>query len=171
MSLLKQISKDEEVSLLGFLKEHYDYHDGNLIWKLTTCNRVKPGSVVGSVRPDGYRHTVIFKRFYFIHHLAWMFFKGELPKEHIDHIDGDPLNNNIENLRLANQGQNRANSRPFKNKDTPMGVHKTKSGKYMAIYRNKYRGLFDSISDAHNAYLNAKKSHNNGGHIYEERTV
>jgi len=169
MSLLKSHTKEDEKNLYKFVTEYYRLIDGRLVWSKSR-GRAKVGSDVGSIRPDGYAHTVIFGRYYFMHHLVWLFFNKVLPTKHIDHIDGNPLNNSIENLRLADQWENRANAKPPKIRAIPMGVHKTQSGKYMAIYRNKHRGTFDKIEDAHSAYIDAKKTAI-CGHIFEERTA
>ena len=76
----------------------------------------------------------------------------------IDHIDGNPLNNNIENLRLVTHQENqwnqtRAKGYSWKKKDKKWEAYITINTK------NKYLGLFDNEEDAHNAYLEAKKKY------------
>lgn len=43
------------------------------------------------------------------HRAAWAIYYGEVPKQHIDHIDGDKKNNRIDNLRLCTHNQNQHN--------------------------------------------------------------
>lgn len=53
---------------------------------------------------------------YLAHRVVWYLFHGEIEESlNIDHIDGDPLNNNINNLRLVTQGVNNRNHGMQKN--------------------------------------------------------
>ncbi len=45
------------------------------------------------------------------HRIMWAIFYGEFPKYHIDHIDGNGLNNKIENLRSVTKFENMRNIR------------------------------------------------------------
>ena len=81
-------------------------------------------------------------------------FNGALEREQqIDHIDRNPLNNKIENLRVCTQAQNHINSKtPRNNTSGYKGVLKTPSGKFQARlgFKGKklYLGLFDSAEEA-----------------------
>ena len=44
-----------------------------------------------------------------LHHIVWVVIHGRLPTL-IDHINGNPLDNRLENLREISQGDNRLNS-------------------------------------------------------------
>jgi hypothetical protein len=48
---------------------------------------------------------------YYLHRLAWYYVYGQWPERDVDHINGDPSDNRITNLRLATQTQNNANAR------------------------------------------------------------
>lgn len=43
----------------------------------------------------------------YVHRLVWETFMGDIPEQlEVDHIDKDPSNNNINNLRLLEKGEN-----------------------------------------------------------------
>lgn len=96
-----------------------------------------------------------------VHRVIWELFNGYLDLSlQIDHIDRNPLNNNIENLRIATQSQNQINSRKPKNNTTGYkGVLATPSGKFQARLgfngKKLYLGLFDTAEEA-NACVIAK---------------
>jgi len=57
---------------------------------------------VGLYSPFGNR-----PEFKYIHRLVWETFKGEIPKDmQVDHIDGNPANNKLTNLRLLTHKDN-----------------------------------------------------------------
>jgi len=77
---------------------------------------------------------------------------------HVDHIDGNPLNNCRENLRIVTHAQNRQNtSKQSNNTSGFKGVIRDKrSGKWIARIRvfgcTKHLGLFAEASVAAHAY-------------------
>jgi len=98
------------VDLLNHLFE-YDKETGNLIWKIKPSSRghhVKAGDIAGTLKSHGYLCVGINYNSYRAHRLIFLMHKGYLPKT-IDHIDGDKLDNRIENLRAATVGQNQHN--------------------------------------------------------------
>jgi len=77
------------------------------------------------------------------------------PKEHIDHIDGNGLNNTKANIRIVNVSQNLANRRTYDK--TYKGVTKhNECDKYVAQisknYCHKYIGIFNTEKEAAIAY-------------------
>ena len=92
----------------------------------------------------------------FVHRVVWLLNNGDWPKYTIDHIDGDSLNNNIENLRDVTIGENNKNKKMYsKNKTGFKGVREEK-GRYRAqitcFSKTYYLGYHDTPEDAARAY-------------------
>jgi hypothetical protein len=83
------------------LKLTFKYSEGHLYWKTPTY-RIRIGDRAGCIRVEGgYHVTKLNNKEYKTHRLIWTWHYGEIPEGiSIRHIDGDKLNNRIENLRL-----------------------------------------------------------------------
>lgn len=155
-----KIHDDELRRVLG-----YDPETGAFTWLVCRSRSARRGSTAGTLQKRGYVAIGFRKRVYRAHRLAWFFVYGEWPPTEIDHIDGDPTNNRISNLRLATRSQNNANTRC--RRDSGSGVkgvgRHQKSGKWRARIevngKSKFLGLFDRIEDASNAYQRAAVQH------------
>jgi hypothetical protein len=89
-------------------------------------------------------------------------FNGPIPEGYyIDHIDGNPSNNKLENLRLANQKENSRNSKKPKNNTSGYkGVHWNKEkekwqARVMINTITKHIGYFEDLIEAAKAYNEA----------------
>lgn len=87
----------------------YNPDTGVFTWKVKTCKKVVPNTIAGSFNSLGYVQLKINKQFFYGHRLAWFFVHKEYPKLEIDHVNGNPSDNRICNLRLANRQQNNQN--------------------------------------------------------------
>lgn len=105
----------------------YDPSTGDFFWKINRTRGIKAGDLAGSIHGvTGYRTLRIGSKNYAAHRIAWPLETGETidPVTHIDHIDGNPLNNAISNLRKCNPSENIHNSRKrVDNKSGTKGVH------------------------------------------------
>ena len=149
----------------------YDPETGILTWKVSRGKAVA-GREAGMLnRITGYISTGISKRYYRNSRLAWLIHHGRWPDNYLDHIDGDRTNNKIANLRDVSASVNLQNLRNAmsSNKLGVLGVIAVKRKGYVK-YRAKvhlggrdlYVKLFDTIEEASNAYLKAKRELHEG---------
>ena len=99
--------RDLTVDLLNELFD-YDKETGDLIWKVRKAKRVKVGDIAGHIESTGYKRLMINAKSYLVHRIVFLMHKGYLPKT-IDHINGDRLDNRVENLRAVTANQNQHN--------------------------------------------------------------
>lgn len=136
------------------LHELFDYRDGELFWKVNSGNRKNlAGSKAGTINNSGYASVCVNQKEHLVHRLIYAMFHGSFDGI-IDHIDGNKLNNRVENLRIASYSQNSFNSKLYKsNKTGVKGVsYVAKFGKFVArcqtAGKSKYLGAFDSLEQA-----------------------
>jgi hypothetical protein len=118
----------------------------------------------GSIRSGGKCYWVVkidrkaIKR----SHIVFLFATGRIPSHQIDHINGNSLDDRIENLREATHQQNSWNHKGRKKRsDTPMGVRRLHYGKYQSRIRcngvTQCLGVFDTQEEASLAYQQKRK--------------
>jgi hypothetical protein len=115
----------------------------------------KSGKKIGSIGNRGYYQSTITvnKKTYHIrlHQYIYFYFNNKIV-DCIDHIDRNPLNNNIENLREVTRHENTFNK-------NAKGYYKV-GNKFRAQIRLNgkliHLGYFDTEQEAAQAYLNAK---------------
>lgn len=88
----------------------YDPETGVFTW-IKSRQGTKAGARAGYIEGSGYRQIMILGVAYRAARLAWLYVTGEWPKDQIDHIDHDRLNDRIENLREATGSTNCINRR------------------------------------------------------------
>lgn len=142
-----------------------DTVSGLITWKTKYCQKIVVGAEAGVVDRHGYRVICVDGLKYGAHRVVWAFAHGDWPPSELDHKDGNPLNNSLSNLRVAERAQNLRNQ----------GLRKTNSSGYKGVSWNKtYRkwqariqvdkkqiwlGLFDTVEDAAEQYKQAAKAH------------
>lgn len=143
---------------------HYDEETGLFTW-IKARQGIKKGSIAGHTTKNGYKQLVLNYKKYLIHRLAWFYVYGKWPEHFIDHINGNPLDNRICNLREATNSENNYNSRlPSNNNSGVKGVvlHKM-SGKWQAqicvCKKNIYLGLFENFELAKDAVNKARQKY------------
>ncbi|OPA84277.1 hypothetical protein BFW86_24345 [Pseudomonas fluorescens] len=166
------------------LKEYVNYNpDTGIFTRLKDAGgnqfgckfpRWKAGDVMGTkTRRRGNIRISIFGGIWEAHRLAWLYQYGSWPSKNIDHINGDPSDNRIENLRDVPQIDNGRNQkRHSRNKTGANGVHvSSQTGRFIVQFRingkTTHIGCYDTIFDAVCARKSAEIRH--GFHVNHGR--
>lgn len=158
-----------------YLNQCFTYQDGTLIFKIrpkehfdkqrtwAMWNAKFSGKRAGRQMPNIPYRQVMVGKVRFLEHRVIAAMHGLDLTNWIDHIDGDGLNNRVENLRPATLSQNQRNQRGWKGKQTRVGVHKKSNGRYVVLLRvegrSKSFGTFIREADAVAARVAAEKLH------------
>jgi len=153
----------------------YDPETGNLVWLRRELragferidkgwNKRFAGCPVAFRRHrHGHGQIEIHCKNFMLHRVAWVHYYGEWPRGHLDHINGDPSDNRIRNLREATQSQNMMNAAiRSDNRSGVKGVSWSKKEMRWYAYINKNKkmislGRYESLEDAIVARLNGEK--------------
>lgn len=152
------------------LKEllNYDKDSGDFTWNIVWPG-VKVGEIAGSIkdtRGKKYLRISLDRKSYYAHRLAYLFVEGTFPKEEIDHIDGDGLNNCWVNLREVSSLENKRNSRlPKTNTSGVLGVSWSKNANKWRVSikvdrKSIHLGYFNSLDSAAKARKDAEVLYN-----------
>lgn len=139
---------------------NYNPKSGKFFWKTPPRKGVGIEREAGYTNYLGYRQIRYKKELYHCHKLAYFIEYGEYP-ELIDHINRDPSDNRIDNLRKATHQQNMVNSKTrVDNKTGVKGVFKL-DHRYLA-YINRFGkrhrlGLFNTLEEATAARQEAQR--------------
>jgi len=142
---------------------NYKPETGEFCWVEGSRKRGRHLSRVGHKIGRGYLQVMLDGRQYLLHRLAWMFVYGSFPDVHLDHINGNPTDNRIENLRCANFTQNNQNrGRQSSNKCGFKGVYYCKKkrrwvSQICANKKKRHLGVFSSAEEAYEAYCVASR--------------
>lgn len=151
---------DKKTQLTIELSQKLRYSNGYLYWRVSPSTKIPSGSLAGSMDKRGvvsvmYKHTRILSHrvVYFMHH--------EVLPEFIDHVDGNPSNNKIENLRACTISQNAMNSRtPAHNSSGFKNVrwHVSRGKWVVSLQVNKKPKWIGSFDDFQEACDSAKRA-------------
>jgi hypothetical protein len=149
-----------------YLREIFDYKDGKLFYKNKThkFSKIKIGDEVGSLYSNGYLNVKLHQKPYPIHRIIFMMFNGFFPKT-TDHIDGNKLNNRIENLRECDHVTNGYNRKLGTNNTSGhknvVWSKKLKKWRVTLLVNKKFNdfGYFDDLELASLVALEARNKY------------
>lgn len=153
---------------LELLREclHYAPETGKFRWLISPSKKVRKGDEAGST--TDYVRIIFCRKIYLAHRLAWFYMTGVWPRPEVDHRDTVRTNNKWGNLRLATSAVNKQNQRRAKsnNRSTRvLGVYPNKHRFYAKIQtsgKSLHLGTFDTIEQAHEVYIEAKRRMHEG---------
>lgn len=158
----KTVLAPDDPAILEYIRTSlaYDPDTGIFTWRIRRGCR-GAGKEAGCLRKDGYRIIGVYFTEFLAHRLAWFFVNGTWPDGEIDHINCDPSDNRIANLRLATRSQNQQNV-PLTRANTSgyKGVIWDASrqlwrAEICVQYKRHYLGRFASKDEAYAAYAEA----------------
>ena len=152
----------------------YDRENGWLIRKKDERGRVVNRPCGHKPISKGYGQVGIDGKTYFSHRVIWLLVYGSWPEHEIDHLDRNPMNNRIENLRAATPSENQQNHGLQRNNSSGYpGVHfNKKRNKYHAQIavngKDIFLGYFATAEEAFTAYMIAKIKYHPSSPIAKE---
>lgn len=154
------------------VRELLDYNPrtGDLKWRVSRGNPVKAGDKAGSLMRDGHLEISIDGHRCLVHRVIWLHVYGRWPNGYIDHIDGNPSNNRIENLRDVRRQINQQNQRRARADNRSTGLlgayYNARAKRHFSSIglngKSIHLGYFDSAQEAHEAYVRAKRELHEG---------
>ncbi len=166
-TMRQQITHERLLELVEYFPD-----TGLLVNRINRGNSPK-GKVLGTKNASGHLVAQLDKVMYLVHRLVWFYSFKEWPTEIIDHIDRNPSNNRLDNLREANKAGNIYNSKlRVDNTSGLKGVYfdKRRGHYYSQIViqgKKEYLGRFNSAEEAHTAYIQKCKE-NHGEFLNED---
>ena len=127
---------------------------GALLQKYSTRNKII-GERAGNMSIDGYRRIRVLEKTFAASHVIWLYHKGKLPKNELDHKNMQRWDDRIENLREASRSQNCANRIKKLSKCGFRGVKKNRKRFMATLVKDQkyyYFGTFDTPEEAARAY-------------------
>lgn len=141
----------------------YEPSTGIFRWNVSAPGITK-GAIAGTMTSSGYRQIKLGHVPYRAHRLAWFLTHGQWPDGEVDHINGDKVDNRLDNLRVVDRAGNSQNQR---------AAHRDNSSGFLGVTWNKQHcrwqaklqvnkkmhhvGYFDAPEVAHEAYIQLKR--------------
>lgn len=157
-------------------RREFDYREGKLYRRpraLERChdeahqrrvNTQFANKEAGCIKPDGYVRVRVMGTMHQAHRIIYAMHHGPIPDgSEVDHVNGNPSDNRIENLRLASRSQNNQNRTVRRDSTTGIkGVYRRRDGKKWVAEikvegKKIHLGNFLRIEDAQEAVRAARE--------------
>ncbi len=166
---LSQVTTYERYPSQQELQKHFEIVDG-VLWRKARirANRwrldvlYKASKVSNRPVNDGYASVKCGKQILSYHVIVWILHHGTIPNGFVlDHIDGNRINNNINNLRLVTLQENSCNKKIHRTGRLVGCYFHKGAGRWVARARINgkrfYLGLYESEQKAHEVYQSFMK--------------
>ena len=129
----------------------YERETGKLFWLVSPSRKMKVGDEAGCFNPRGAVEIIYKGKQYRAHRIIWELVYGKPSEGTIDHIDGNPSNNRLENLRDVPHSENQRNKKLSKRNRS--GVHGVRAcpkfdGFWIVTIGTRYVGYFNNLEKA-----------------------
>jgi len=144
----------------------YRSETGVFIWKVKSANRIRIGDIAGHKRSDGYITIRIDGKHHQAHRLAWLYEYGVMP-DYIDHLNQNPSDNRVANLRNVEHAVNAKNRCLSSNNTTGypgVGYDKTRNVWRVRINIDGKRKTIGSFADKADAIACRKQAEQKNGY-------
>lgn len=153
----KSIYRVTHEQLLGLY--NYDKETG-MFSKIKKFGKTK----IGSINNKGYLQITINGICYKSYRLAWLYVYGSWPKNTIDHINGDKLDNRIKNLRDVTHRENMQNLKSHRFGKLLGCCYSKQIKRWVSIInqngKSKFIGSFKTEIEAHLSWVNFVNKNN-----------
>lgn len=143
----------------------YEPETGELVWRITRKGRgCVAGRTAGTInhrRDTSYRAVMLNGKKLYVHRVVWEMHHGPIQAGMcIDHIDGNGINNRLDNLRLVTLSENQRNRRL--DRATRLGIHGVHpfKGGFSVQCANRYVGYYKDFFEACCARKAAENNNN-----------
>lgn len=149
-----------------------DFSTGELIWKerdpatfrkAATFNKQFAGRPALTALNKGYRCGRLFDRMVQAHRVVFALAHGRWPVGQVDHIDGNPANNRLDNLREVTNAENHRNERRPRNNTSGVAGVGLRGDRWRAHIKVNFRqihlGVFSSKEEAIEARRRAEREY------------
>lgn len=156
----RRVSDHEDLETFRSVLDQRFYYepDTGLLRRRVSSQRKPAGSVVGGPDAGGYIVAKVDDKVYKVHRLIWLIVYGRWPVLYLDHKDGDPGNNRIDNLREADAQENSGNhAGSCLTRSGVRGVSLTAEGRFVARIKlegkSYHLGSYTTLDEARARYL------------------
>lgn len=133
------------------LQHHLKYvSETGEFWWIKPAQGRQRSKPAGSVNRAGYVYICVAGKTYPAHRLAWWFYYGEWPSGTVDHINRNPSDNRIVNLRDATPYEQAMNAKRGRETGLPVGVdvHQGKYRMRLSTPRGRVERRFWTLDEA-----------------------